>query len=186
MLRHSAAFSFLELDPAICAEAARSLCLYTRNALCSGCRALFLLVSIRSVFRTFSALLTGLPAGVPKIKQLRSPAGHPTFCQTVVLSVSFRISGICLHLRTSFIETKKLRRSPPAVCRVIPEAILLNRSRTYEINILSILKIRKQSQHPIFSPNPSASDQISPPKKKKRHGKRRSENAVLPSGLFPM
>ena len=83
-------------------------------------------------------------------------------------------------------RNKKLRRSSPAARRTIPEAVPLNRSRTYEINILSILKIRKQSQHPIFSPNPSASDQISPPKKKKRHGKRRSENAVLPSGLFPM
>ena len=107
------------------------------------------------------------PISTLKIGQFRSPDDHPAFCQTVVLSVSFRISGICLHLRTSFIETKKLRRSSPAARRTIPEAILLNRSRTYEINILSILKIRKQSQHPIFSPNPSASDQISPPKKKK-------------------
>ena len=32
--------SFPGFDPAMCAGAARSLCLYTRNTLCSGCHAL--------------------------------------------------------------------------------------------------------------------------------------------------
>ncbi len=56
-----------------------------------------------------------------------------------------------------------LRRRPERFC-FLPDG---EDETIDEINILSILKIRKQSQHPIFSPNPSASDQISPPKKKK-------------------
>ena len=75
-----------------------------------------------------------------------------------------------------------LRRRPERFC-FLPDG---EDETVDEINILSILKIQKQSLYTIFAPDPSASDQISPPKKKKRHGKRRSENAVLPSGLFPM
>ena len=80
------------------------------------------------------------PISTLKIGQFRSPDDHPAFCQTCVLpdSRSFGLFPDFRHLPLSpdiIHRNKKLRRSSPAARRTIPEAVPLNRSRTYEINI---------------------------------------------------
>ena len=80
--------SFPGFDPAMCAGAARSLCLYTRNTLCSGCHALsFCSDSLRLLngFRS-PRRFTGRYPGDPTILLSRhfltahpTLPGHPIF-----------------------------------------------------------------------------------------------------------
>lgn len=99
----------------MCAGAARSLCLYTRNTLCSGCHALsFCSDSLR--------LLNGFRSPRRFVRRFRFLATHPPLSRAAGLSASLSgFSGAGFRFRTSFIKIYQNNKTAPLLTCSAPQ-----------------------------------------------------------------